>query len=86
MYDTLMQMGRWFGYRAGYNDLVGSTPPATCSWYRDITVANEELNNKFDEMAASDPSPAVRALRAPEPGRPARHRPREDAHQAGRCG
>ena len=21
MYDTLMQMGRWFGYREGYNDL-----------------------------------------------------------------
>ena len=21
MYDTLMQMGRWFGYRIGYDDL-----------------------------------------------------------------
>jgi hypothetical protein len=24
MYDTLMQMGRWFGYRADYEDCVGS--------------------------------------------------------------
>ena len=22
MYDTLMQMGRWFGYRKGYEDLL----------------------------------------------------------------
>ena len=22
MYDTLMQMGRWFGFRHGYEDLV----------------------------------------------------------------
>ena len=22
MYDSLMQMGRWFGYRQGYEDLV----------------------------------------------------------------
>lgn len=52
MYDTLMQMGRWFGYRKGYNDLIRLyTTNELRLWYRDITVANEELHAKFDEMA-----------------------------------
>ena len=58
MYDTLMQMGRWFGYRDGYNDLIRLyTTGELQDWYRDITVANEELSDKFDEMArvASNP-------------------------------
>lgn len=52
MYDTLMQMGRWFGYRDGYADLVRLyTTDELIDWYRDITIANEELSAKFDEMA-----------------------------------
>src|SRR5262249_44999213 len=49
MYDTLMQMGRWFGYREGYNDLIRLyTTDELQEWYRDITIANEELGAKFD--------------------------------------
>ncbi len=58
MYDTLMQMGRWFGYRAGYADLIRLYTTAELQrWYREITGANEELGAKFDEMArvASNP-------------------------------
>jgi hypothetical protein len=58
MYDTLMQMGRWFGYRDGYTDLVRLyTTGELQTWYRDITVANEELGAKFVEMSrvASNP-------------------------------
>jgi hypothetical protein len=58
MYDTLMQMGRWFGYRDGYNDLVRLYTTAELQeWYRDITVANEELGAKFDEMARVGSNP-----------------------------
>jgi hypothetical protein len=52
MYDTLMQMGRWFGYRPGYADLCRLyTTPELRDWYRDITAANQELLNLFDHMA-----------------------------------
>ena len=49
MYDTLMQMGRWFGYRDGYLD--------TCrlyitnelnKWFGIITDVNEELREEFE--------------------------------------
>jgi hypothetical protein len=63
MYDTLMQMGRWFGYRPGYADLCRLyTTVELRDWYRDITVANEELLAKFDEMAAVGGNPKDFAL------------------------
>lgn len=63
MYDTLMQMGRWFGYRPGYADLCRLyTTVELRDWYRDITVANEELLAKFDEMAAVGGNPQDFAL------------------------
>ena len=35
MYDTLMQMGRWFGYREGYNDLCRIyTTEDLAEWYQ----------------------------------------------------
>ena len=44
MYDTLMQMGRWFGYRPGYLDLCRLyTTPELNEWFQYITEANEEL-------------------------------------------
>ena len=83
MYDTLMQMGRWFGYRPGYLDLCRLyTTDELQLWYRDITVANEELLAKFDEMAAVGSTPTVRALCAEKSGRPDGHRAREDARMA----
>jgi hypothetical protein len=59
MYDTLMQMGRWFGYRAGYTDLCRLyTTPELVGWYRDISGADEELRQMFEDMAAQDRTPA----------------------------
>ena len=51
MYDTLMQMGRWFGYRDGYSDLcrIFMTGQAE-SWYCHIAGATEELRDDFREM------------------------------------
>ncbi len=63
MYDTLMQMGRWFGYRPGYGDLCRLyTTQELQLWYRNITLANEELLAKFDEMAAVGSTPERFAL------------------------
>lgn len=63
MYDTLMQMGRWFGYRPGYSDLCRLyTTPELIDWYRETTEASEELYEKFDEMSALERSPRDFAL------------------------
>ena len=51
MYDTLMQMGRWFGYRKGYADLFKIwMEPAAMSWYQYISDATIELKNEIVEM------------------------------------
>jgi hypothetical protein len=64
MYDTLMQMGRWFGYRPGYSDLCRLYTTAELrDWYRDITGANQELLNLFDHMAAVGGTPEDFGLR-----------------------
>ncbi|SNQ60393.1 Z1 domain-containing protein [Candidatus Methanoperedens nitratireducens] len=64
MYDTLMQMGRWFGYRPGYIDLCRLyTSEELVTWYRHITLASEELRNDFDYMAALGGTPKDYGLR-----------------------
>lgn len=51
MYDTLLQMGRWFGYRDGYQDLCRVFLPREAeSWYSHISDAVEELRGEFREM------------------------------------
>ncbi len=58
MYDTLMQMGRWFGYRPGYLDLCRLyTTPDLIDWFGHIADAAEELRDEFDFMAASAATP-----------------------------
>jgi hypothetical protein len=64
MYDTLMQMGRWFGYRPGYIDLCRLyTSEELVTWYRHISLASEELSNDFDCMAALNCTPKDYGLR-----------------------
>jgi hypothetical protein len=64
MYDTLMQMGRWFGYRPGYLDLCRLyTTDELAGWYRDIGLANEELLREFEYMAALGKTPQEYGLR-----------------------
>ncbi len=70
MYDTLMQMGRWFGYRPGYLDLCRLYTTAELrDWYRDITAANEELLLLFDEMAAIGGTPRELRTAGPQASR-----------------
>ena len=58
MYDTLMQMGRWFGYRDGYADIcrIYMTPEAA-SWYSHISDVTEELREEFRRMKRADMTP-----------------------------
>lgn len=58
MYDTLMQMGRWFGYRQGYADLCRLyTTADLADWFRHITEAAADLREEFDHMAARGDTP-----------------------------
>lgn len=64
MYDTLLQMGRWFGYRPRYEDLCRLyTTPALRDAYVEITAANDELRREFAEMALLDAKPEEFGLR-----------------------
>uniref|UniRef100_A0AAU6WVP0 Z1 domain-containing protein n=1 Tax=Chryseobacterium endophyticum TaxID=1854762 RepID=A0AAU6WVP0_9FLAO len=64
MYDTLMQMGRWFGYRPGYLDLCRLfTSNELVQWYQHITVATEEMRAEFDRMGDLDKTPAEYGLK-----------------------
>jgi hypothetical protein len=64
MYDTLMQMGRWFGYRPGYLDLCRLfTTNEIVKCYEHITIASEELRQEFDYMATLDKTPAEFGLK-----------------------
>jgi len=58
MYDTLLQMGRWFGYRGGYEDLcrLWITEEAA-EWYAHITEASNELRRELRRMRRSNQTP-----------------------------
>ena len=58
MYDTLMQMGRWFGYRPRYADLCRLyTSPVLVRWYRHISTATAELREEFDHAFSTGQTP-----------------------------
>lgn len=64
MYDTLMQMGRWFGYRPGYLDLCRLyTSTDLQEWFGHIADASEELREEFDFMAAAKLTPEQYGLK-----------------------
>jgi hypothetical protein len=64
MYDTLMQMGRWFGYRPGYVDLCRLyTSEDLVEWFGHIADASEELREEFDAMAERNATPENYGLR-----------------------
>lgn len=58
MYDTLMQMGRWFGYRSGYEDLCRiHLSEDSINWYAHIAEASEELRQQIRIMRQAHRSP-----------------------------
>ncbi|MCL2074958.1 MAG: Z1 domain-containing protein [Betaproteobacteria bacterium] len=58
MYDTLMQMGRWFGYRPGFEDLCRiHLPHDSINWYSHIAQAADELVLQVKRMRRDGLSP-----------------------------
>lgn len=58
MYDTLMQMGRWFGYRPGFEDICRvHLPQGSINWYSHIARASEELRQQIRRMRKIGLSP-----------------------------
>lgn len=57
-YDTLMQMGRWFGYRTGYEDLCHIyMPREKMNEFAEIIRATEDLMNDFRLMSENEWTP-----------------------------
>jgi hypothetical protein len=64
MYDSLMQMGRWFGYRPGHIDLCRLyVTPDLELWFRRVASAAEELRGGLDHMAMIGAVPEQFGLR-----------------------
>lgn len=58
MYDTLMQMGRWFGYRPGFEDLCRvHLSQDSITWYSHIAQAADELTQQVKRMRRDGMSP-----------------------------
>ena len=67
-YDTLMQMGRWFGYRRGFAHLCRVySAQSIVDNFRTITLATEELRREFSRMAFLKRTPSDYGLRVREP-------------------
>ncbi|WP_281658742.1 Z1 domain-containing protein [Halobacillus sp. Cin3] len=69
MYDTLMQMGRWFGFREGYIDLCRIYTTEEIAFnFEHLAYAMVELRKEFDKMDPNHNTPmdyAVKMLAHP---------------------
>jgi hypothetical protein len=62
-----MQMGRWFGYRKGYDDICRIWMDAVSQdWYRFISEATDELREEVKRMRDSDATPLDFGLKVRE--------------------
>ncbi len=63
-YDTLMQMGRWFGYRHRYDRLCQIWITNTsANWYREVAESAEELKEELGKMNLQHFTPKEFGLR-----------------------
>ena len=64
MYDTLMQMGRWFGYKKEYIDVSRLyTTIELQESYRNIASATLEMRNAFEDMQLNGEPPSRYGMR-----------------------
>ncbi|MDH6132793.1 hypothetical protein P3T37_002179 [Kitasatospora sp. MAA4] len=63
-YDTLLQMGRWFGFRDGYADLprIWMTDELR-DWFRHIATVESEMRRDIDLYMVEDKTPLSFAVR-----------------------
>jgi len=58
-YDTLLQMGRWFGYRAGYEDLIRIWMTSELkSWFLMLSIVEAEIREEIQVYEAEGKTPA----------------------------
>lgn len=58
-YDTLLQMGRWFGYRVGYEDLIRIWMSAELkSWFLMLSIVEAEIREEIQVYEAEGKTPA----------------------------
>jgi len=58
MYDTLMQMGRWFGYRPNYADVIKLyMSNRSVDWYFQILEATNDLKRQLKNMKNQHQTP-----------------------------
>ncbi|GLW98209.1 Z1 domain-containing protein [Microtetraspora sp. NBRC 16547] len=63
-YDTLLQMGRWFGYRSGYADLPRIWMTAELSeWFRHLATVETEMRRDIDIYMTETKNPLTFAVR-----------------------
>ncbi len=69
-YDTLLQMGRWFGYRKGYGDLFRVwTTQDLRDFFQDISTVEEEIRRElkqYDDGITTPTQAGVRIRRHPQ--------------------
>lgn len=57
-YDSLLQMGRWFGYRVGYDDLQRIwMQDDLIPMFRDLALVEEEVRSQITELAKEGRQP-----------------------------
>ncbi|WP_062467272.1 Z1 domain-containing protein [Demequina maris] len=63
-YDTLLQMGRWFGFRNGYADLprIWMTEELN-RWFRHLATVETEMRQDIDKYMAEAETPLTFAVR-----------------------
>lgn len=63
-YDVLMQMGRWFGYRPNYADIVRIwISKVSARWYLEIAQAIEKLRDDITRMVSAKITPVKFGVR-----------------------
>lgn len=63
-YDTLLQMGRWFGYRHHYEDLVRIWMPEELQhWFFDLSVVEAEIRQQIEAFVTENTSPRNVAIK-----------------------
>lgn len=63
-YDTLLQMGRWFGYRLGYEDLPRIWMTRSLEgWFQDLATVEAEIRNDIRRYESEDLTPEEFAVR-----------------------
>lgn len=64
VYDSLLQMGRWFGYRPGYEDLPRIfMPEETRRWFTHLATVEAEMRLEIDRYLTEHQSPLDMAVR-----------------------